>query len=340
MNYTENYHLPQWEETDRVMRTDFNDAMLHIEEGLTVRREGESALRGEAWNRLCRTAYNHYCAVSRIEPFPRQLGVFYQNTGTNTSGISGTIGIDGAVFAGKGRLQVTASNFADYVEQVTPLKMVKNKLSACTPLELHVRLPAAVKLMRFVIGGTYSNNAGGSDPCRVCVINQDTGETEWENEKVLGITSSGGTTFRLDIDLNVFLHAETDYTILIRPLAAIYDGSFDYLNAPSYTILSCYRNNGVMTASRTMTEPEGSTGGMMILRCQSGGTGGTLEAAWDKEPLEPSVTRTILDDRGREMQEIIFLRDKPVPPETVLEMKFTCNEGGDFFLYDWGAVLL
>ena len=24
MNYTENYHLPQWEETDRIMRTDFN----------------------------------------------------------------------------------------------------------------------------------------------------------------------------------------------------------------------------------------------------------------------------------------------------------------------------
>ena len=24
MNYTEKYHLPQWEETDRIMRTDFN----------------------------------------------------------------------------------------------------------------------------------------------------------------------------------------------------------------------------------------------------------------------------------------------------------------------------
>ena len=31
MNYTEKYHLPQWEETDRIMRTDFNDAMAGIE---------------------------------------------------------------------------------------------------------------------------------------------------------------------------------------------------------------------------------------------------------------------------------------------------------------------
>ena len=36
MNYTENYHLPQWEETDRVLRTDFNNAMDSIETGLTL----------------------------------------------------------------------------------------------------------------------------------------------------------------------------------------------------------------------------------------------------------------------------------------------------------------
>ena len=35
MNYTEKYHLPQWEETDRIMRTDFNEAMANIENGIT-----------------------------------------------------------------------------------------------------------------------------------------------------------------------------------------------------------------------------------------------------------------------------------------------------------------
>ena len=34
MNYTENYHLPQWVETDRVQMEDFNEAMANIEEGL------------------------------------------------------------------------------------------------------------------------------------------------------------------------------------------------------------------------------------------------------------------------------------------------------------------
>lgn len=34
MNYTEKYHLPQWEETDRIMRVDFNEAMSCLEEGI------------------------------------------------------------------------------------------------------------------------------------------------------------------------------------------------------------------------------------------------------------------------------------------------------------------
>lgn len=34
MNYTEKYHLPQWEENDRVMRTDFNQMCADIETGL------------------------------------------------------------------------------------------------------------------------------------------------------------------------------------------------------------------------------------------------------------------------------------------------------------------
>lgn len=36
MNYTAKYHLPQWEETDRIMRTDFNQMCADLESGLTA----------------------------------------------------------------------------------------------------------------------------------------------------------------------------------------------------------------------------------------------------------------------------------------------------------------
>lgn len=39
MNYTQNYHLPQWDEDDRIMRTDFNNAMAAIESGMVGNRD-------------------------------------------------------------------------------------------------------------------------------------------------------------------------------------------------------------------------------------------------------------------------------------------------------------
>lgn len=44
MNYTENYHLPQWVESDRVQMEDFNEAMANIEEGLTQARTSDEQI--------------------------------------------------------------------------------------------------------------------------------------------------------------------------------------------------------------------------------------------------------------------------------------------------------
>ena len=39
MNYTTNYHLPQWVETDRIMMEDFNDAMSDIDQGIKTAQD-------------------------------------------------------------------------------------------------------------------------------------------------------------------------------------------------------------------------------------------------------------------------------------------------------------
>ena len=36
MNYTKNYHLNQWEPSDRVLRTDFNEDNRKIDEALNA----------------------------------------------------------------------------------------------------------------------------------------------------------------------------------------------------------------------------------------------------------------------------------------------------------------
>lgn len=48
MNYTEKYHLPQWEENDRIMRTDFNNAMAALEDELDSHSQRIEQVRGEA----------------------------------------------------------------------------------------------------------------------------------------------------------------------------------------------------------------------------------------------------------------------------------------------------
>lgn len=47
MNYTKNYHLPQWDETDRIMRTDFNQMCADMENGLLkTARDAAEAVSG------------------------------------------------------------------------------------------------------------------------------------------------------------------------------------------------------------------------------------------------------------------------------------------------------
>ena len=49
MNYTKNHHLPQWDETDRILRTDFNNAMANIEAGLDqTGKTADSAIQAES----------------------------------------------------------------------------------------------------------------------------------------------------------------------------------------------------------------------------------------------------------------------------------------------------
>ena len=48
MNYTTNYHLPQWVESDRILMGDFNDAMAGIEAGLGSNAQAAAAAQTTA----------------------------------------------------------------------------------------------------------------------------------------------------------------------------------------------------------------------------------------------------------------------------------------------------
>ena len=63
MNYTENYQLPQWEENDRILMADFNEAMGNIEAGLTAKGD-------------CRIVAGSYVGTGKYGPSNRNTLTF------------------------------------------------------------------------------------------------------------------------------------------------------------------------------------------------------------------------------------------------------------------------
>ena len=86
MNHTKNYQLPQWEENDRILRTDFNDAMLAIDEELQELQDqidtGEEALAET--DQTIRADFNQI--VERVDGDIAQLTPYFGTyTGTGTA---------------------------------------------------------------------------------------------------------------------------------------------------------------------------------------------------------------------------------------------------------------
>ena len=76
MNYTEKYHLPQWEENDRVLREDFNQMCAGMEGGLLETGQAAQEMLEKG---LFRAAYNQYQLMSVTESWPRHLGACFRD---------------------------------------------------------------------------------------------------------------------------------------------------------------------------------------------------------------------------------------------------------------------
>ena len=345
MNYTENYHLPQWDETDRILRKDFNSAMAQLEEGLTGNRDTAEDLRqsgGEMdeknLKRLCRLTYNHYCAVTSMDTLPHQIGIFYQNAVKDASNITGTLLINGARFAGRNGAGLTFQSFAQSYVEGTSLNIKKNQLSSATPLTVTFIPPATGCVQRFFMNGNYSNNTGtNTTTFRITVTNLDTGSVEQTLEMTY-TQKYTNAAFSEYVHGPFYFLGGVRYQIMIQPLSAVCDMTGS-LAVSEDSSIGPYSNEGKVTATYTIHEQEDSMGGMVILRCNINGAGGKLTLLWDGEERQPTIRRFAQLGGGRISQELVFLRDGGIPADSTLSLSFECAEGGDFQLFDWGAVM-
>ena len=83
MDYTTNYHLPQWVETDRVQMEDFNQMCADIDQGITEEREAREAADAALAALVTQaqtTANTAYCPSNK----PFTAGTYLGNGGEMT----------------------------------------------------------------------------------------------------------------------------------------------------------------------------------------------------------------------------------------------------------------
>ena len=206
MDYTQNYHLPQWEKADRIMMDDFNAAMAGIETGLSENREsarlesvrldakdaalGEriEAARQEAaglsgrnlakaqedlQRGLFRLAYNQCAHLLEKEAPPAVDGLFLQKLDkkeipSNSAGIE--IHQDGAWCASSGP-GGTVEAVQDSLEFLSNLVMVKGNLSACEKAVLTFAPTGAVCIRQLSLSGAFDSGDKEESRYRVTLDN-------------------------------------------------------------------------------------------------------------------------------------------------------------------------
>lgn len=343
MNYTEKFHLPQWDETDRILRTDFNQMCRDMEAGLAGNAGEADALRQDGrktMDRFRRMAYNHYCMVQSMNPAPDQIGLFYQNFEKDPSGVTGTQLLNGVHFAGKSEAALSRDIIRENMRTLTNVKIVKGNLAASTPFTADFTPPASGQTANFILRGNYSDNTPGSViRFRLTLTNQETGSLEWDREITAVLDSTGaGMVNQLLRDATTAFIGGVHYLITLQPLNALCNMDACFMMGDSGSIYPL-SSEGIVSANRTIHEPEGGLGGIVIVRCGIHGAGGKLTFSWDGVERKPVISRLAPVGGGKVFQEYIYLRDDPIPADSDLSLRFVCEMEGSFQFYDWGAML-
>lgn len=342
MEYTKNYHLPQWEETDRIMRVDFNQMCADIEEGMSENREAgeelaqritaaEAGAVGAAQAGLFRLAYNHWHYLDALASKPRQMGFFQQSFGKDQTAVEGMLQLDDCCWMANGEETLSMDNIRPSFVPGTGLSSTENTKTAFATFTA----PYSGYLTYVGLhGSTYSTeNVRTTYTARIyengIQIAEKTG-----NFSILQGSSYGSHRFSVEATL----HAGKQYrvTVTLADFPASVTLAFSAKQDP-LTV------SGVQLAEAAVSQQfqtgESSQGGLILVHYKPYGTGGTLTLDWEGETLTPHLTRNITRN-GTAMKEAEFRISKTIPGDSTVTLDLQCANKGELFLYGWGGLLI
>lgn len=339
MNYTENYHLPQWVETDRVMMKDFNRMCADIEAGLTELRESTTAA-GTAAERLRLAAEDqkrdlYRAAVQRsVHHGPAGISdVMWINplssredAGGDGHGWNGRYGIyhGDQCLLDLDRLRETA------VEEsyITTAGMEQCRRAATSFVSNAYGTLNTVTMWFWWRDKPSSQNPL---PFTIKLIRLDTGEV-LESQQNMPLANYP------QLMVNFPLEAETAYQLeVVLPEETYFYGEGGFLLKTEHYPLNGHTE---MTLSgrtaaheivKSVQAPEGARGALGLLRWQGPGT---AALSINGAQLTPSRTRTALNALGQPCQETEFQID--ALPEGAFTLKL--HMAGEVRAFDYGLI--
>lgn len=335
MDYTKNYHLPQWVDEDRIRRIDFNDAMANIENGLSQGDTDRAALCGA----LMRQACNYWRRMAALSEAPWQEGFFRQGfaKGEN-SAIGRVVQLDDRIWTTSGN---TPLRFEDI--EVEKLSNISSEQGTDT-CSFTFTLPIAGYMKYFLMKGYFKDNkdklVDGAAVLRI--YNDETGTLlEEQSTFVGGKTWQTGNlasgVFRNDVD-RIF-HAGTRYRIELQINALEIPCSYTLGANDNIPLVFLATGQEGVTLTRQLQTEEESRCGVVLARYDAPGCTAPLSVSCLGETLAPYALRDVTFG-GKTVKEAEFRINRTIPADCTLALNIHCDNGGELNLYDWGAVLI
>lgn len=350
MNYTEKYHLPQWEETDRIMRTDFNQMCADMESGLAgnaqvseqlterieeVEQEaqelaeaGGSSAKAALLQGLFRLAYNHYFHLLDAEKDLWQTGVFTQSFARGAGGkVTGMLQQENMVWIGQ--YQNTPET-----DTVTTARKVSTMEETGSTYIFTFTARRGMRVTGIKLTSDDDWTASVANRYTVRLFNQAQNTVDAEFQATLSQTSY--KAYLLPVDF--VLHCDHYYRIEIIKEKS----EFMKLRLSSMTDYLEWTNSSYVEGAATLTATgnEENMGGLVLAHYNGWASAGTLSLNWDGKVMTPDIVRAITDKDGRKMKIAEFRRTSEVPASSAMKLTLTCEERGELELYRMGMILV
>ena len=342
MNYTENYHLPQWEETDRVMRTDFNQMCADIDGGLSELKEKSAAAGVETeWIRLAvenqkRDVYRaavqqrvHHGPVGISDTMWLNPLASWEDTGGEGHGWDGQYGIYHGTqcLLSLDRLRETA------VEE-SYLITSPGAAEQCRRAATSFVSNAYGTLNTVTMWFWWRTNLDNQNPLpfTIKLIRLDTGAV-MESPQSMPLNTNYP-----QLTVNFPLEAKTAYrleVVLPEEIRFYGEGGF-LLGTDQYPLngrieMTLSGRKAAQEIAKSIQAPHETRGALGIMRWQGAGTAALLI---NGTPLPQLRTRAALNALGQPCQETEF-QITALPPET---FTLTLRVAGEIRVFDYGLL--